>query len=430
MKNLSFKKYRGTEKGHFKIPWMFYDNIPQWLQNHQQEVFKRELSLAECEAAVRRMQQISDTARRAGNYDQIIIKHDAATDRWASYGTAEDRVILEAKGRIKTGSHADRMRGIEACSRSQMLEHIKERYGCSDKEAARLFHALKNNDQIRFDSKRDGYGDTWRSWDVRQKAPTRTTREAMLSGTRCDEYRKLVAGINKKRHSYKEPLESSEFLQALNARVLETGFSLDIKEGQSRFAALDALRNRIWNVTKQEELKPLTGLRQPDGSWLLSAQTEQPVEVEIKKVRKLLTIDDINFVEFYEWQAARPNENGFYDKAMAHWNTSDEVITDLMCQVKKVDEQIAKQKKEEQERKEKEAWIKVKDEVREKTKEALGNRHGAYIVLQAAWFHTDRDGKVNREKFLQSVEEKVSRDPKWTQDMMQALAGVVNFNGS
>ena len=374
MKNLNFKKYRGG-KGQFQIPWLFYDNIPQWVQNHQREEFKRELSLAECQAAVRRMQQISDAARRAGKFNQIIIKHDAASDRWASYGTQDDRVILEAKGRIKPGSYADRMRGIEACSRSQMLERIADCFECGEKEAVRLFNIFKakTNSIIRFDSKKDGYGDTWRSWDVRPKAPSRVTQETMIAGTRCEEYRKLVAGIDKKRHSYKEPLEDSEFLQALDARVIETGFALDIKENQSRFAALDALRNRMWNVTKQDELKPLTGLRQPDGAWLLSAQTEGQAEQELKKAQTLMKAEDIDFKSFREWWdgASFEDFDQFVKDGLSLWSINRKEFDKLADKVEDAEREEYKAKKRAEEKAAQQAFYAARYDAEKKVEQLV-----------------------------------------------------------
>jgi hypothetical protein len=437
MKNLNFKKYRGTDKGHFKIPWMFYDGLPQWLQNHQREVFKRDLSLAECLAAVRRMQQISDAARRASKFDQIIIKHDAATDRWASYGTSEDRVILEAKGHIKPGSYADRMRGVEACSRSQMLEHIVDRFECGEKEAVRLFNVFKSkaNNTIRFDSKKDGYGDTWRSWDVRPKAPSRVTQETMIAGTRCDEYRKLVAGINKKRHNYKEPLEASEFLQALDARVVETGFALDIKEGKSRYAALDALRNRMWNVTKQEELKPLTGLRQPDGAWLLSAQTESQAEQEAKKVQNLATAEDIDFQSFREWWdgASFDDYDQFVKSGLSLWNVNKKEFDKLADKVE--DAEIAEreaQKKAEEKEKSKAQW-QLKNENSTKAKQVLGKFKRGRIdegnIACEIFNSTDGDtGLVSAKRFTKLiVSPSDGLDRYEAASIIQTLSSVINF---
>jgi nucleotide-binding universal stress UspA family protein len=427
MKNLSFKKYRGTEKGHFKIPWIFYDNLPQWLQNHQREVFKRDLSLAECQAAVRRMQQISDAARRAGKFNQIIIKHDAATDRWASYGTADDRVILEAKGRIKPGSYADRMRSIEACSRSQMLEHIADRFECSEKEAVRLFNIFKSkaNNTIRFDSKKDGYGDTWRSWDVRQKSPQRTTQETMIAGTRCEEYRKLVAGIDRKRHNYKEALESSEFLQALDARIIETGFTLDIKENQSRFAALDALRNRIWNVTKQEELKPLTGLRQPDGSWLLSAQTESQAEQELKKARKLLKADEIDFQAFRKWFYETEVEE--WDNAPQIWNTTKKVVDELMDEIEQIEMAEAARKKAEEKKAADSAFYKARSEAEAKVESVVKcpDRYnpGAIRIAVSNAFQEDRTLSMKTFKW------RLKDSSKLSSDQIDSIANTIKESG-
>jgi hypothetical protein len=258
--SLPLRKYR---KG---MPWMFADAVPAWIQKHQLETYGKNYTLTECEEVWKNMRRISDAAKHAGDRESMVVKHDPHTNRWASYETADDVVILASKGKLKEGGYADRCRGIMPCSRDRMREILASRFDGLDCES--VWNVCRNNGYIRFDSAKEGYSDTWRSWDV--DPPAAEKNESPFTGTKHQQYCYLVKGIDKSRHHYGEPFENSQFLRELDRRVVETGFVLDTKSGQlERYAALNALRHRIHNVTKVEELRPLAAEKQQDGSWLL-----------------------------------------------------------------------------------------------------------------------------------------------------------------
>jgi hypothetical protein len=258
--SMPLRKYR---KG---MPWMFADAVPAWIQKHQLETYKKNYTLTECEEVWTNMRRISDAAKHSGDRDSIIVKHDPHTNRWASYETQEDVTILASKGKLKEGGYAERCRGIMPCARERMREILASRFDGLDTES--VWNVCRNNGYIRFDSAKEGYNDTWRSWDV--DPPAAVKSDSPFTGTKHGQYCYLVRGIDKSRHHYAEPHESSQFLQALDRRVTETGFELDTSNGEwSRFFALDKLRHRIHNVTKTEELRPLAAEKQMDGSWLI-----------------------------------------------------------------------------------------------------------------------------------------------------------------
>jgi hypothetical protein len=147
-----------------------------------------------------------------------------------------------------------------------ILEYISELY--PDDSPERIFNIWKANGYIRFYSKKDGFNNTWAGW--RAQPPAVQDLPEIQNGSRRDQYSVLVQGTRDARHDWREPLEKSEFLQRLDVRVTETGFNLDVNKGESRFEALNRLRNRMWSITDTEEAKPLIAIKQADGSSLIS----------------------------------------------------------------------------------------------------------------------------------------------------------------
>lgn len=274
------------------IPWIAFDAIPEWIQADQKKRFGKKFLIEDCRDAVNRMRVISQAAWKEKRYSGVIIKYDPKTNRWASYETHDDLAILDAKGELKEGGNAAIAADITARSRARMIETIAELY--PEDRPERIFNIWKANGYILFYSKKDGYNNTWAGWRAAPPSMVNDLPE-IQKGNRRDQYCVLVQGIRDARHDWREPLEQSEFLQKLDERVVATGFELDVRNGESRWHALDVLRHSIWNVTKLEESKPLIAVKQTDGSHLISDRSLFFESARLSSLPKLVlnsTTDD------------------------------------------------------------------------------------------------------------------------------------------
>jgi hypothetical protein len=233
------------------------------------------------------LQQQSRRAAKEGRKDGVWITHDFETGEWG--GRETPFTVSGVDSRIQKGKHRDVLRGIEPCSREEMLEEIARRYKCDEERARSILGTCKHSEVLKYDKPTR----TWRSWDADD--PTEDDAVERPATAKQEEYWQRYSDMPPVTHNYYEP-EKSEHLKWIQARNSELGEPCELAESE-------AIRMRVWNCSKDESKIPW---KRQNGQIVGKTYVE-PVVItdEISAKIEALELDQWNESSFFSTAASK-----------------------------------------------------------------------------------------------------------------------------